>query len=97
MATTVVNVRNIAKNDPDVVYIGRDSYGWKNTGWGNPFKLQRDEPRGATLERYRAWLLNNPELLARLPELKNKKLACWCKPAPCHGDILAELVNNLPD
>jgi hypothetical protein len=22
-------------------------------------------------------------------------LGCWCHPASCHGDVLAELTNNL--
>jgi len=26
-----------------------------------------------------------------LPELKGKRLGCWCAPLPCHGDILREL------
>lgn len=84
------------KKDDDMVYIGRDMgyYGLKDIGWGNPFKLKAGEPRGATIERYRKYILGNRELLNRLPELAGKKLACWCKPAPCHGDILADLVNN---
>ena len=34
-------------------------------------------------------------LLDQLHELKNKLLGCWCKPLPCHGDVLVELVNQL--
>jgi hypothetical protein len=29
------------------------------------------------MEKYRAWLLSNPELLKKLPELKGKVLGCW--------------------
>ena len=43
--------------------------------------------------KYRAWLLANPELLEKLPELKGKVLGCWCAPEACHGDILSELAN----
>lgn len=33
-------------------------------------------------------------ILARLPELRGKNLACWCKPGdPCHADVLLELAN----
>lgn len=33
-------------------------------------------------------------ILAALPELRGKNLACWCKPgAPCHADLLLELAN----
>lgn len=31
----------------------------------------------------------------RLPELRGKNLACWCKPGmPCHADVLLELANG---
>lgn len=34
------------------------------------------------------------QILARLPELRGKTLACWCKPgAPCHADVLLEIAN----
>ena len=34
-------------------------------------------------------------IVARLPELRGKNLACWCKPGdPCHGDILLRLANQ---
>jgi hypothetical protein len=33
-----------------------------------------------------------------LPELKYKKIACWCKPnRSCHGDILKKYVDKLED
>lgn len=33
-------------------------------------------------------------ILARLPELRGKNLACFCKPGtPCHADVLMELAN----
>lgn len=33
----------------------------------------------------------DPELLEDLPELMGKTLFYWCKPKPCHGDVLAVL------
>jgi len=27
-----------------------------------------------------------------LEPLRGKRLACWCAPLPCHGDVIAELV-----
>jgi len=74
---------------PHDVYIGRPSV------WGNPFVLQPDEPRGATIARYEAWLLSQPKLIERAKrELKGKVLACYCAPKPCHGDILARIANE---
>ena len=33
-------------------------------------------------------------ILSRLPALRGKNLACWCKPCtPCHADVLLELAN----
>lgn len=37
------------------------------------------------------------ELLQRIPELRGKQLACWCRLGkPCHADVLAELANKEP-
>jgi hypothetical protein len=35
--------------------------------------------------------------MAALPELRGKVLGCWCAPAACHGDVLAEMVAALDD
>jgi hypothetical protein len=36
-------------------------------------------------------------ILSRLPELRGKPLACWCKPgSPCHADVLLALANEVP-
>lgn len=69
------------------VYIGRPGK------WGNPFVIGLDGTRREVVERYRAYLMNSPDLLASLPELEGKTLGCWCAPLPCHGDVLAELAN----
>jgi hypothetical protein len=94
MATTTVHCK---KNDYDV-YIGRPSK------WGNPFSHKtgalaafRVNSRDEAVERYREWIINNPKLMADLHELKDKVLGCWCKPARCHGDILAELADGKTD
>jgi hypothetical protein len=70
------------------VYIGRPSK------WGNPFVLGRDGGRDEVIARYREWLVQQPELMATLSELKGKVLGCWCAPLSCHGDVLAELANE---
>lgn len=62
--------------------------------WGNPFVMGRDGTREEVIEKYREWILTQPELLAALPELQGKVLGCWCKPAACHGDVLKELVEG---
>jgi hypothetical protein len=37
-------------------------------------------------------VLNTPELMESLDELDGKVLGCFCKPEPCHGDVLLELI-----
>ena len=71
------------------VYIGRGSI------WGNPFEIGKDGTREEVIAKYKEYILAKPELLARLPELKDKILGCYCKPKPCHGDVLIELLKGL--
>jgi len=33
-------------------------------------------------------------ILARMPDLRGKNLACWCKDTPCHADVLLDLANQ---
>jgi len=68
------------------VYIGRPSK------WGNPFSEGKDGTRSEVIEKYRKYIILNKELLDQLDELEGKMLGCWCKPLPCHGDILIELL-----
>jgi hypothetical protein len=86
------------KKEPYDVYIGRPSK------WGNPFTHIKDkktkaefivETRDEAVDKYRDWILSNPELLKDLHELKGKTLGCWCKPKSCHGDVLIELIDKL--
>ena len=83
MACTVVHCRK----SPFDIYIGRPSI------WGNPYKIGPDGTRAEVLEKYRTYILNTPKLRVRLPDLDGKVLGCWCYPAPCHGDVLSELVD----
>lgn len=73
------------KKSPHDVYIGRPSK------WGNPFSIGKDGSREDVINKYREWIKSQPELIAALPELKDKILGCWCSPKACHGDVLAEL------
>lgn len=77
------------KREPYDVYIGRPSK------WGNPFPLSMG--RTACINAYEKWILTQPQLLADLHELKDKTLGCWCKPKPCHGDVLVKLIKQLEE
>jgi len=84
MKCTVVN-HHVESFD---VYIGRPSK------WGNPFSIGKDGNRSEVILKYRKYILGNQKLLNDLHELEGKVLGCWCKPKACHGDVIAELVNN---
>lgn len=79
------------------VYIGRPSK------WGNPWSHKEGTlakykvaTRAEAIQKYRDWLNTENMSLAfdASRELKGKTLGCWCKPLPCHGDVLAELADR---
>ena len=76
------------KRAPYDVYIGRGS------PWGNKFKIGPDGTRKEVIQKYRDWILTQPDLLSMLPDLKDKTLGCWCKPKACHGDVLVEIIDG---
>jgi hypothetical protein len=91
--TQVVNLHK----EPYDVYIGRG----QGSVWGNPFSHQggtlaefRVRTRWEAIYAYSQWILTQPELMARLPELKGRTLGCFCKPRSCHGDVLARLADS---
>jgi hypothetical protein len=93
----VVNIKN-KKCD---VYIGRHQDPEKGF-WGNPFSHSpetlaefRVATRKEAISKYEQYLLGRPDMIARLHELKHKKLGCFCKPKSCHGDILKKYVDEL--
>jgi uncharacterized protein YqeY len=73
--------------DKHDVYIGRPSK------WGNPFEIGKDGTREEVIQKYHDWVLTQPHLVCSLHELSGKTLGCWCKPKPCHGDALIQLIN----
>ena len=94
MKTKVVNI----KNENYDVYIGRAGRG-QSGYFGNPFRLSNNETRGATIERYKSYfyqrLESDPQFRERIHALKGKTLGCFCKPYPCHGDVICEYLNTI--
>ncbi len=69
----------------------------KTSGWGNPYKIGPDGDGDEVVEKYREWFKNQPKLIETARrEFKNTVLGCTCKPAACHGDVIAEFC-NLPE
>jgi hypothetical protein len=94
MTTQVVNLKHEAYD----IYIGRPSV------WGNPFIMGRDGDRATVIRKYAQWIPTQGQLLARLGELRGKRLGCFCMPRSgcpddliCHGQILARLADALAD
>jgi hypothetical protein len=82
------------------VYIGRAGKG-QDGYFGNPFRIEPGESRDSSLEKYKAYFYNrletDPEFKKRIHELKGKTLGCFCKPHPCHEDIIAEYLDSLDE
>lgn len=90
--TTLANIKRGEEYD---VFIGRPSK------WGNPFShlsstlaQYKASDRIEAVEKYRQWILTQPQLLADLEELRGKRLGCFCTPKLCHGHILIELLEK---
>lgn len=92
--TKVVNKKTTDKYD---VYIGR------GTPWGNPFAISHgDGPdRAEVIERYKEYfnkkIIEDDAFRNGILGMKGLRLACFCKPQACHGDVIAEYLDSLPD
>lgn len=94
----IVNLKMINGVRPNYdVYIGRalnyPKTKFSKSKWANPYSVKK-YGRKKALELYEEYIRNTPELYNNLLELKDKILGCWCKPEPCHGDILIKLINE---
>lgn len=103
--TRVIHLRD-SKGAVEEVYIGRA--GKTHDGYfGNPIAKGKKCPvcgnihtdGGSTLPCYRIWLAQKLEgdgvFKERVKGLYGKVLVCFCKPSPCHGDVLAEVAELL--
>jgi hypothetical protein len=58
-----------------------------------PTGTERNHSRAEALRLYRDHItekIRSGEV--DLEVLRGKTLGCWCKPEPCHGDVLVELL-----
>jgi len=86
----VINFKN-KKFVEEEVFIGRGSI------WGNPFKIGKDGTRSEVIAKFERYLATNKVLLKALPSLADKTLVCFCKPKPCHGDVLVKWIRLMQD
>src|SRR5215217_3682875 len=87
-------VVSIESGEPYDVYVGRGKRGTglKKSKWDNPFVVGKDGTQDEVVEKFEHYLRASP-LMAELPEIKGKILACHCAPKPCHADVLLRLAN----
>ena len=70
----------------------------RQTEWGNPFEMPVDGERAEVCGKFsKFYFPHKPGLLAKVPTLHGKVLACWCHPEECHGHFIAEVVNRVND
>jgi hypothetical protein len=98
----VTNVRD----GRDGEYVGRAVRGRRGSVLGNPFKVKAEADRPEAIARYDAWLAEKvaagdyllleelDRLTARFVRDEFLVLVCWCKPADCHGDVLARVIRE---
>lgn len=91
MATKVIHIKDAPagwRENSNYVFIGRPGK------WGNPFTVQ-EYGQDRACNEHAGWFPHQKELVARLGELKDKVLVCYCRPAKrCHGDLLSAMADK---
>ncbi|MEB0121541.1 MULTISPECIES: DUF4326 domain-containing protein [unclassified Pseudomonas] len=78
------------------VYIGR------GTLWGNPYQIGAEGTRDEVIAKYsydfeRRFVKLPEKFNENIEKLRGKTLGCHCKPAACHGDVIAHYLNSIDD
>jgi len=93
MKTTLTNMRRFELDQG--VRIDRLSE------FGNPFRIGKDGGRETVIAKYRDYfykrIATDKQFYFNVQALRGKKLACWCTPLPCHGDIIIEYLEKTKD
>lgn len=75
------------------VYIGRPG------PFGNPFVIGKDGDRGNVITKFTKHFMDriagDQEFRLKVHGLSGAPaLVCWCAPAACHGDVIAEYLSK---
>lgn len=85
--------RNKIYQDCDV-YIGdavaNSQWSLAQSQWHNPFKTGNRED----LNKYRQYIESHETLAQEIKDLKGKRLGHFCKPRPCHGNVLLDILQS---
>ena len=83
--------------NPKHKYIGRDMSfyikGAKGSKFANLYPVKK-YGRDKCLEMFENNLRNSLDLCNSIKELEGCILGCFCKPEPCHGDIIIKIFNE---
>ncbi len=92
-ATTRTTVVNKNREDYDV-YAGRGG------PFGNPYQIGPDGNRNEVIRKFdydfHQHMLKDPVFRQKLERLRGQRLGCFCKPLPCHADVIAAYLNGEP-
>jgi len=87
--TEVINIHTFKGK---YVYIGRGSK------LGNRYIIGRDGDRKGVITCYKVdfyrRLEEEPGFKEYVESLRGKTLGCYCKPQPCHGDVIKEYLDG---
>jgi hypothetical protein len=93
--TRIVNKNITSEFD---VYIGRGS------PWGNPFAISHSgegPDRADVIDKYKDYFYekieSDPVFRRGILGLRGLRLACFCKPEACHGDVIAKYLDEADD
>jgi len=99
--TRIINLRITKVSNKDAgdsydVYIGR------GTLWGNPYQMGKEGTRDEVIAKFaydfeRRFVKMPEKFDENIEKLRGKTLGCHCKPAACHGDVIANYLNSQDD
>ena len=72
---------------PTAKYCGRGSPA------GNPFKIGVDGTRDEVCDKFAAWAVTQPKVMAYIATLEGDDLVCFCAPKRCHCDWILRQAN----
>lgn len=99
----ITRVINIKRNEEYKSLTNSEKYEYIGRGakWGNPYSMFEDgDDRDEVIRKFKYDFDFDKFPHIKKEEvymLAGKRLGCFCKPANCHGDILADYLNSWDD
>lgn len=93
--TKIINLRKWHPKDLKYIRIDR------GTIYGNPYVISiakniSREKAISEYEKYLRILIKTKKIcIKELMRLDGETLACWCKPLPCHGDVIIKILEEI--